>query len=44
MQDNGEEREGGNVTDEGEAASESQTHDDAVLHEKNGHSSFRENI
>lgn len=44
MGDNGEELEGGSATGEEEAASESDTEDDAILHEKNGSSSPRENI
>jgi len=44
MEDNGEELEGGHATDEEEVASDSETEDDAILHEKNGSSSPRENI
>ena len=44
MEDNGEELEGGHAADEEEVALESETEDDAILHEKNGSSSPRENI
>lgn len=44
MEDNGEGREGGHATDEEDDASESEIEDDAVLNEKNGSSSPRENI
>jgi hypothetical protein len=43
MEDNGDELEGGGGADEEEVASESDTEDDAILHEKNGPSSPREN-
>lgn len=44
MEDNGEEREGGHATNEEGDASESETEDDAILIEKNGSSSPRDNI
>jgi len=44
MEDNGEELEGGGLSDDEEVASESDTEDDAILHEKDGTSSPRENI
>ncbi len=44
MEDNGDELEGGGPSDEDEAESEENPEDDAILHEKNGTSSPRENI
>jgi len=44
MEDNGEALESDGVTDEEEVASESDVEDDAILHEKEGTSSPRENI
>jgi hypothetical protein len=44
MEENGDELEGGGITDEEHDASESDPEDDAILHEKNGTSSPRENI
>lgn len=44
MEDNGDELEGGGPTEEDPVASESDPEDDAILHEKNGTSSPRENI
>jgi len=44
MQDNGDELEGGGPSDEEDVASDEAPEDDAVLHEKNGTSSPRENI
>ena len=44
MEDNGDELDGGGVMDEDDDASEAEPEDDAILHEKNGTSSPRENI
>ena len=44
MEDNGDELEGGGTTDEEEVEPETDPEDDAILHEKNGSSSPRENI
>ena len=44
MEDNGDELEGGGLEDEDPESSDSDTEDDAILHEKNGASSPRENI
>ncbi len=44
MEDNGDELEGGGSSDEEEVESEANPEDDAILHEKNGTSSPRENI
>jgi hypothetical protein len=44
MEDNGNELEGAGSTDEEEVESEADPEDDAILHEKNGTSSPRENI
>jgi len=44
MEDNGDELEGGGATDEEEVEPEADPEDDAILHEKNGSSSPRENI
>jgi hypothetical protein len=44
MEDNGDELEGGELTDEEEVEQEADPEDDAVLHEKNGTSSPRDNI
>ena len=44
MEDNGDELEGGSVTDEEAVESESDSEDDAILHEKNGPASPRENL
>ena len=44
MENNGDELEDGNVMDEDDDASEADPEDDAILHEKNGTSSPRENI
>ena len=44
MEDNGDELEGGGTSDEEEVESEADPEDDAILHEKNGTSSPRENI
>jgi hypothetical protein len=44
MEDNGDELEGGGLPDDEEVESEADPEDDAILHEKNGTSSPRENI
>ncbi len=44
MEDNGDELEDGGLPDEEEVMSEADPEDDAILHEKNGTSSPRENI
>lgn len=44
MEDNSDELEGGGPSDEEEVESEENAEDDAILHEKNGTSSPRENI
>ena len=44
MEDNGDELEGGRSSDEEDVESEANPEDDAILHEKNGTSSPRENI
>jgi hypothetical protein len=44
MEDNGDEREDGGIPDDEEVESEADPEDDAILHEKNGTSSPRENI
>jgi len=44
MEDNGDELEGGGLSEEEEVEAEADPEDDAILHEKNGTSSPRENI
>jgi len=44
MEENGDELEGGGPADEEEVESDANPEDDAILHEKNGTSSPRENI
>jgi hypothetical protein len=44
MEDNGDELEGGDLGEEEEVATDADPEDDAILHEKNGTSSPRENI